>query len=280
MHWYSMCILLLTEICSLTRALRYTVLKMAAEYIFLSADPTFNLALFILIEFRDANRMDVQSQSSVKITNIESNADRDDNRFCFGGGRSSPTAAFSRTAGAVFRMCMLRTTNIPRRLWPDQNPIMKRRNTTKMAYEQNYGDRFTLTDQEDTARRYWSKYDQLYPHYVIEDKIKRVGLGRQAALPSMMLIFRNNFQEVIEIKTTANATRQVNHFDSDVHVLVTVQTIKPGEDGNCFKWLKHIINGAASDYRALHNGVEALNQVMGELNLSDSDPDEDQGDED
>ena len=256
---------------------RYTILKMAAEYIFIQTDPTFNLALFITRELGDADRMVVQSQSSAEITNIESNVNG--NEFHFGDG-GNDVCAFSRTAGAVFRMCMLRATNVPKALWPQQNNPMKRRNENKIIYEQLFGNAFKLADQRPPARHYWSKYDQLYPHYVIEDKINVVGLGMQVALSSMMLIFRDNFQQVIEINTTANATRHIqpdNHFDSYVRVIVTVRSIPPGEDGNWLKVLRYIIN---DEYGPLHNGVGALNQGMAVLSLSGLDPDEGQGDED
>ena len=256
---------------------------MSAEYIFLQTDPTFNLALFITRELSESRRMVVESQSSVEMINIESNVDGDANLLHF-GAQGNSIRDFSRTAGAVFRMCMLRATNIPRHLWPQQNNPMETRNTTKMVYLQIAGDPFTLANQIAPARHYWSKYDQLYPHYVIEDKIERVGLGRQATLPSMMFIFRYNsqqdIQQVIEITTTANATQcdqPDNHFDSYVYVLVTVRSIQPGEDGNCLKVLNHIIK---NEYRALHNGVGALEQ-LGALNLSNwHHPAQDQGDED
>lgn len=206
---------------------------MAAEYIFLDTDPTFNLPLFVIRELRDAGRMQPQSQCSARIENIESNVDGDDNKLRFGRG-GNDTTEFTRTAGAVIRMCMLRATNIPRCHWPNQNAIMKKRNRDKMQYE---GNGFTLANELQPAKHYWSKYDQLYPHYIIQDKIDAAEAAddrQPVQLNSMMLIFRNNFQQIIEITTTANATRQNNHFDSYVNVLVNVYTIRQGEDADVY----------------------------------------------
>ena len=51
-------------------------------------------------------------------------------------------------------------------------------------------------------------------------------------MPSMMLIFRNNFTELIEITTTFDATRREKHrFNSYVHVACIVREIREGEDG-------------------------------------------------
>lgn len=252
---------------------------MAGENIFLNTDPTFNLALFVTRELNDARRMVLQSQSSAKIENIESNVNGDDNKFHF-GARGNSIPKFAQTAGAVFRMCMLRATNIPDNLWPEQKRT-RARNKGKIEYQQLVGNVFELANDLRHARRYWSKYDQFYPHYIIQDKIRAVELGMQVSLPSMMLIFKNNFQQVIEIKTTANATRHDqpdNHFDSYVHVLVTVYEIRPGEDGRCLQELKSIID---NDYEAVHYGMEALNLRDSDQSDSDqSDSDEDQEDGD
>ena len=62
-----------------------------------------------------------------------------------------------------------------------------------------------------------------------------------------MLIFRQNFSEVVEITTTFNATRrEEQEFRSFIHVICIVRNILPieeGEDGKFTRQLKKWIQG-------------------------------------
>lgn len=88
------------------------------------------------------------------------------------------------------------------------------------------------------AREYYSKYDCLYPHFRIEKALKEVEPNQWMFLPTMMLIFRKNFSEVIEISTTFRA-REVQEpntahallgtFNSYVNVRCIVRTISDPE---------------------------------------------------
>ena len=91
---------------------------------------------------------------------------------------------------------------------------------------------------------YWSKYDQLYPHFRIENELHQAGLNRQASIPSMMLIFRGNFTEVVEITTTFEATlMEDQQFESYIHVICIVRKIstKEGNDGKFTRKLKELM---------------------------------------
>ena len=105
---------------------------------------------------------------------MESNDKSDDRRLMFGGDRlkanTNPNTAFGQVASAVVRMCMLVTVNVkPRRLWPEMRTSPKRRNREKLNQEIFIQPTFCLANSnKEVARRYWSKYDQLYPHFVIE----------------------------------------------------------------------------------------------------------------
>ena len=92
------------------------------------------------------------------------------------------------------------------------------------------------------GRRYWSKCDQIYPHFRIEDEISQVDLNEQISLPSMMLIFRGNFTEVVEITTTFTATPTgEKQFDSYIHVNSIVHKIAIfTEEGNYGKFTRQL----------------------------------------
>ena len=83
-------------------------------------------------------------------------------------------------------------------------------------------------------------------------------------MPSMMLIFRNNFTELIEITTTFNTTRREEHrFNSYVHVACIVREIREGEDGPYTIRLKALM-------QPFNISVEYFDQVMSLRNVEDA----------
>ena len=199
----------------------------------MQTDPAFNIVLQSLRELRNQNRLQVTHVQAATLKNIESNDDDEDRRFIFGGeSKGLANSAFGRTASAVVRMCMLEAADVPRSLWPKVGPNTGSRNKAKLQNpyidenNQLLARNFRLANNRDTARRYWSKYDHIYPHFRIEDKIGQVPVGEQVSMPSMMLIFRGNFTEVVEITTTFTATRRgEQQFDSYIHVICIVREI-------------------------------------------------------
>lgn len=180
-----------------------------------------------------------------KQANIESNDPDEDRRFMF-GGQGDTKLAFGRTASAVVRMCMLEATGVPQSAWPKPGEQTSKRNKAKLHNPLGEQRLFRLADYKDRARHYWSKYDQLYPHFRIQDEVRQVALNKQASIPSMMLIFRGNFTEVIEVTTTFNATpRGEQQFDSYIHVSCIVRKISAPtgevEDGKFTRRLKELM---------------------------------------
>ena len=210
---------------------------MNQETIFVQTDPAFDIVLQSLTELRNQGRLHVTHVQAATLTDIESNDDNDARRFMFGGG-GDPYAAFGRTASSVVRMCMLEAVGVARGLWPTIGPHTNRRNRAKL--QNPFGDQprpFSLANGFDTARHYWSKYDQLYPHFRIEHEVRRVAdVNTQVdhvSMPRMMLIFWENLRGVVEITTTFNATpREGQEFRSYIHVICIVREIsKPTEEG-------------------------------------------------
>lgn len=217
------------------------------ETIFVQTDPAFNLVLNSLNELRNQNRLVVTYFKTASIQNIQSNQEGEDRRFLFGSANESCVQMFARTASSVLRMCMLKATNVDAVFWPTMGPRSQRRNMANLVSEVLMDGNFHLADNRRDARRYWSRYDHQYPHFLIEETMDFVGANNQAHLPSMMLIFRGNMTEVIEITTTFTATRNnepTNQFDSYVHVCCIVRSICNGdqsEDGRFTKQLKELM---------------------------------------
>lgn len=153
---------------------------MNEETIFVQTDPAFNIVRESLIELREQNRLRFIHVQAATLTNIESNYEDDERKF--GGKRKGlANSAFGRTASAVVRMCMLEAAGVPRLLpWPKEGDNTRKRNETKIQNpltddnNQPLERKFHLADNRRTARRYWSKYDHIYPQIRIEGEISQV----------------------------------------------------------------------------------------------------------
>ena len=207
---------------------------MNQEFIFVQTDPAFNIVLKCLKELGDQHRLQVTHYQLADLRDIESNDANEGRRFMFGGKTLPASHAFGRTASAIVRMCMLEAAGVPRKLWPKPGGNADRRNKEKLHNPLGHQPRgFCLAPTKKIATHYLSKYDQLYPHFRIEDEVDEVDLNTQISIPSMMLIFRGNFTEVVEITTTFKATARGNQqFESYIHVICIVRKIEPTEEGN------------------------------------------------
>lgn len=222
---------------------------MNQETIFVQTDPAFNVVLQSLKELRDQNRLQVTYFKTASLKDIESDDDDEDRRFMFGGELEACTnSKFGQTASAVIRMCMLEAASVKRGFWPRASPNTNRRNKAKLqpVVVRQAQPPFCLANNKNAARLYWSKYDQLYPHFRIEHEVSQVALNTQVSMPSMMLIFRANFTEVVEITTTFTATpREEQQFGSYIHVACIVRKITESTeeraDGEFTKQLKKMM---------------------------------------
>ena len=219
---------------------------MAEEVIFLQTDPTFNLVLLAMRQLRDKGRVPVDRTTlqSAFIRRIE-RAVRGANDNCY---RWKQLYHFARTAGVCFRMTMLEATGIPQEVWPQTKSFPPNTREGNMGHDQDPMP-FQLAETEDNAKRYWSKYDQLYPHAIITKKYEETEEGQSVPLNSMMVIFRNDFREMIEITTTVRLTKRAVEYDASVHVLCVRREIDPGNDENtpAFKQLQEICMGEQAD---------------------------------
>ncbi|CAH3115629.1 unnamed protein product, partial [Pocillopora meandrina] len=81
--------------------------------------------------------------------------------------------SFGRTASAVARMCMLSAVGIKSEFWPNIGKLTRKRNKKNIEKMVFIKPLFRLAINKNKARYYWSKYDQLYPHFLIEDEVRR-----------------------------------------------------------------------------------------------------------
>ncbi|PFX11861.1 hypothetical protein AWC38_SpisGene24274 [Stylophora pistillata] len=191
---------------------------MPQDIIFAETDPAFKAVILAVNELRKMKRLKVRHFQNASITNIQSNDDSDDKRFMFGGD-----SAFGRTASAVIRMCMLEAAGVKPGFWPTIGRNTAKRNKAELKTKQVIGaGPLPLGKSKQKAREYWCKYDQLYPHFLIEDEVRKVEIDKEF--------------------TAKPKGDQV--FESSVHVSYIVQDIQPGKDGKDVKQLKEFMSPA------------------------------------
>ena len=175
------------------------------DVIFLQTDPLFGLVVPALNGHE--YRLDTRSAS---INTIHNSA----------GNNVFTPHWFGRTAAAIYRMTMLDACRIRPQLWP-RGPTSRAINLAQMTHDVDNPapNPIPLADDNDTARRMYSHYDALFPHYGVEVCVPDVGAGVYAAT-KMMVVFHNNFQQLTQIATSIRIERRgLGQIDGFVHVV-------------------------------------------------------------
>jgi hypothetical protein len=228
---------------------------MDGDMLFTNIDPGYNIGLQALEELGNEGRLEILNQQRSWLEAIQSDVDGDKNILTFGGENARPdegASAFGQTASAVFRMVMLRAVQIREDWWPELHEKTTERNKNALRFQVLSGSAFKLldtqNDNKDAARRYWRKYDHAFPPSLIESEVSE-NHGSNVNFHNKMLIFRNNFSEVVEIVTHAHATMDplgwnAGEFDSYVQVECIQREIKSdvGKEGESFKKLKELVS--------------------------------------
>lgn len=214
------------------------------EFIFLQTDPTFNLVLLAMRQLQEKRRLPVgqMQQQRAFIRRIERAADDGENaaRYTW-----NSTYNFARTASACFRMAMLEAAGIPRNCWPVIQGFQQNTHVDNMDHEPAEMN-FHLANDCDRAKTFWSEYDRLYPANYITLKYTETAEGESVPLNSMMVIFRNDFTEMIEITTTVRLQRGANNahvYNASVHVLCIKRQIVGGDAAPHFDILQALCRG-------------------------------------
>ena len=202
-----------------------------AEVIFLQTDPTFHLVERAIRELQEMQRLRGHIVQGAHILRIEralqvgENDENDDLRYTW-----KSTNNFARTAGACFRMAMLEATGVSRREWPRIDAFQQNTCEGNMAHAPDPMS-FHLADNRRDAKKYMSKYKQLYESSVIVQKYKEAAVGADVPLNSMMVIFRNDFTEMIRITTVVELRKTDDKvYHAKVCVLCEKNEISPGDD--------------------------------------------------
>ena len=195
------------------------------DCIVVQTDFAFDIVNRLITKLNNDHQLELQSMQDVQIKNIRSNNQREDSSLVFGSAQS-----FARTTSSVLRMCMLRSANVPGDLYPNLRKHSMRRNEAAMDYSQTDGNEFVLTTNKDRAREYYSHYDQLYPHFKIEDQLCTAEQNQLKKIPgTMMFIFRRNFSEIIAFDTSLQVKycpKDGGHsYESFAHVNCLVRKI-------------------------------------------------------
>ena len=244
-------------------------MQAANDCVLLQTDITFNLAIEILNSLQKDNHLGVRSYQVVTIENIESDDRLGQYRFRFGGAHAaSPqkcVQSFARTASAVLRMMMGQSVNAG--FSPRLGTQSDRRNRSKMTC-QSHGESFVLAHDKLTMMEYYSYYDHLHPHFKLEHLFASAQPTDWWYMPlTMMLIFRQNFTEVIEISTTLQAGLRQQYvagtFQSFANVRCIVRSISnPEHDSlNLLKALKNDPSSILSKYQ-LALKLPTLDQIQ------------------
>lgn len=211
------------------------------EYIMFHTDFAFTFVMDVLTRVRNemvaskkAPQLLIQHIQTASIENIESANSVDVNLF--GGGRSDYVKKFFVTASAVLRMCMMKSAGIPEDFQPVISVLAQERNFPKVKVEHHLTDpTFVLANNMYEAQKYYSAYDHLYPHFVLEHGYTphtRSG-NWWSPDPTLMLILRNDFSELIDFSTTFRVREKVEEningfFDSYAYVVFIVRKIPKG----------------------------------------------------
>ena len=253
---------------------------MEGDVIFLNIDPGFNVALQALEELKKNGQLQETNRQRSWLEAIQSDLDGDSNIFTFGGENARPdegARAFGETASAVFRMVMLRALQINEDWWPELRDNVMKRNKEALRFQVLTNSPFKLLDKvendnKDIARRYWRKYDQVFPFSLVESEVLE-NHGSNVNFHNNMLIFRSNFNEVIEIITTANATMDpigwnAGEFDSYVQVECIRKEIKSSEnDGESFKNLKKLTEVEVQEKKNLQRARGEVLDLLGNVKI-------------
>jgi hypothetical protein len=229
-------------------ALNPAELDIENDCILVQTDCTFNIALIVIKSLKIDGVLHERSYKDVTIVNIESNDQDDRYSLRFGGGGNLPFSRrlqyFARTASSVLRMMMLESVNASQ--WcPQIGYHSEHRNRQKMQPDVGLWP-FAIAASKEAAEEYYTHYDQLHPHFKIE---KGVWSAQPADwyMQSMMLIFRRDFTEVIEIGTTFQAGYRpyaqfgFGTFQSNAHVRCIVRDVtNPDHDG--LRFLRALTN--------------------------------------
>ena len=246
------------------------------EAIFLQTDSTFSLVGDAFVQLQQAGRLVERIRQGARIRRIQralveeeeedeeeeeeeeedEEQQQEDPRY-----RWRNVNDFARTASACFRMAMMEATGINRRYWPRIDSFQQNTREGNMSHTHRP---FCLADNRREAKRYSSKYKMLYESNDIIQKYR--GTAARAAVPlnSVMVIFRNNFTEMIKITTAVRLRKRVNDdhvYHASVRVLCEKYVIAQGDDAQlpAFRELRALPRNVDV---MIHEAIQQMDELL------------------
>jgi hypothetical protein len=171
-------------------------------YVFVDVDPLFASVLGAIGEARDSFKLLSTGEAHLKST-LES--DNKDNARVFGGAATRPSQGFARTASSVARMLMVRATGIQHlggvdRLFGSRSKgDSRKRNLANTVVK--IPDK-PLTNDEDEANYFTTRYDHLLPHFLVEWVINQSTAKESVTLNPFMIVINYSSGFVAQLSTT------------------------------------------------------------------------------
>jgi len=243
------------------------------EAIYLQTDRTFNLVQDAIAELRRERRLDQGIRQGARICRIEralneeeeeedeeeeQEQQQEDPRYTW---RSIND--FARTASACFRMAMMEAMGIDRKYWPRINSFQQNTREGNMIPADI---QFHLTENRREAKRYSSKYKMLYESNDIIQKYRDTAARANVPLDSVMVIFRNNFTEMIKITTAVHLQKGVDNdrvHHASVRVLCEKHAIAPDQEGDDARLPAfHKLRRAPDNAELIQEAIQVMNALF------------------
>ena len=241
------------------------IIVMEGDRIFVNINPNYS---HLIKEKLSLLKPETTNHQTCKLDAVQSDAKDENSKLAFGGSLSETkrtpgqrASAFGRTASAVFRMVMLKAVQIPENHWPNIGEHTKPRNKNALEFTRS-NDRNAIlyplfrllnpnNNTKKNARKYWGHYDQMFPHFLIEDEVLE-HKGEKVLFENTMFILRESAPQVIEITTKASATMypplklgwKKGEFDCKVEVSCICKIFDQNEDND------EIFNGLMAEVDA------------------------------
>jgi len=240
------------------------------EYIFLRTDPSFEIATRAVAELRRTERIQVTYSKRSFIDRVKSASENNNLRF-------GSLYDFARRIGVSARVCMADSAGMNPRVWRLDNFYDRNLDLDSNNFhsEVTLGDGFNRADVHN-QERYCSEYDRFYPHFVIENIMRPVENERGVTnhhFNRYMLIFRNDFNELVEINTTMHVKDNGNEFENDdndngrYECMIAVVTVKakitPGTNLKFMRFLTTLCNANNENANDIANNLQRMNLNQG-----------------
>ncbi|XP_042873817.1 uncharacterized protein LOC122254274 [Penaeus japonicus] len=205
-------------------------MKTGRHYVFSESDTSFDLPWMAYNELRLTNRLAV---TNVQLCELQHR---------YGNGEFPNLESFCRRLATCVNLCLGFATGLSPTTWPHfqemVGPFPEAQSIKCTCQTPAGGPAYFLAagmDQE----MYWKSFQEQYTHSSIGQKLQSSSAFTHY-MPSMILLFSQDFQEIIELKTTTtfrDRTREESCYTVCVNVACHRSLIQPGQDCHSMRTL-------------------------------------------